>query len=159
MDAPAPEPVSETETETETEVEFLKGDLLFVYGTLRKGEAADLSKGQSAWGVDYLATDEINGCLYHIGAYPGAKLESMPEFDPTKPAIVGEVFRTRDQSIIAILDAYEGYPYLYTRLQTMTRDGRLVWVYVYNPPVIPDQLIESGDWKKDPSMTSGMRVI
>lgn len=127
-----------------------KGDLIFVYGTLRKGERADLNKQASQFGVTYIGEDCINGKLYHLGAYPGVKTEAGV-FCPDKPLVYGEVFRARDTSITAMLDAYEGYPYLYDRLQTETDKGRTVWVYVYNHPVTSDQQIESGDWVRNPS--------
>ena len=132
-----------------------KGELLFVYGTLRKGERADLAKGSKQFNVDWLGIDEINGLLYHLGAYPGLKLLGPEEqdFSNSFPSVIGEVFIIKDASVGALLDAYEGYHAdnpksgLYDRTQVFTRQGRLVWVYLYNPPVTEDQKIETGDWK------------
>lgn len=146
-----------------------KGDEVFVYGTLRKGERADLSKNGSNFSVEYLGMDAINGKLYHLGAYPGVKLLQSLEigdFDQAQPLVTGEVFYIKDSSVGALLDAYEGYPHLYGREQVLSQDGRIVWVYVYNPMVIEDQLIETGDWKNPrlastrtiPTLTLGKRV-
>lgn len=126
-----------------------KGELVFVYGTLRRGERADLARQQAQFGVSFIGTDAINGKMYHLGAYPGVKTEAVDVFERTKPSVIGEVFRIRHESIIILMDTYEGYPELYERLQTRTAEGRLVWVYTYNHPVTPDQLIESGDWVKN----------
>jgi gamma-glutamylcyclotransferase (GGCT)/AIG2-like uncharacterized protein YtfP len=133
-----------------------KGDLFFVYGTLRRGERADLQKQCRNFGVSFIGVERINGLLYHLGAFPGikllTKLAPSDEFVEGLPSVVGEVFRARDTSITAILDAYEGYDAdnptqgLYNRLEVETSEGHMVWVYVYNGPVVSDQLIERGDW-------------
>lgn len=143
-----------------------KGDLLFVYGTLRKGERADLSKSQGHFNTCYVGNDSINGLLYHLGAYPGLKLlseESEEDFNPAFPSVLGEVFIIQDSSAAAILDAYEGYDAndpkcgLYDRTKILTKAGRLVWVYVYNHYISEDQLIETGDWK-NPRLVVTKRV-
>jgi gamma-glutamylcyclotransferase (GGCT)/AIG2-like uncharacterized protein YtfP len=132
-----------------------KNEYVFVYGTLRRGERADLAKQAHNFSVSYCGQDKINGKLYHLGSYPGLKL--LPhyiEFNPTQPIVIGERFRIRDASIGAILDAYEGYDSehpeqgLYNRVVVEAESGEQVWVYVYNPMVIEDQRIETGDWCK-----------
>lgn len=125
-----------------------KGDYLFVYGTLRRGENSDLSRNASQ--IDYIGQDRINGSLYNLGWYPGVR--DAPDnvkvgFDPDKPAVIGDVFRIRDQGIAAHLDAYEDYPNLYNRNQVLTEKGIKAWVYTYNDETAPDRLIPSGDWK------------
>lgn len=130
-----------------------KGDFIFVYGTLRKGERADLSKSASSFSVKDFGMDTINGKLYHLGAFPGVKLLQSPSFDDSLPKVIGRVFFVLDPSIGAILDAYEGYRVdspksgLYDRELVETFHGRLAWVYTYNGMVSEDQLIETGDWK------------
>ena len=135
-----------------------KGDFIFVYGTLRRGERADLGKKASNFGVVPVGLDEINGRMYHMGAFPAVKAESG-EFDSSKPVVTGEVFLVTDTSIMAVLDAYEGYPNLYTRLKTSTRGGRLVWVYVFPHPTTEDQLIIGGDWCRNRSLPNNQRMI
>lgn len=130
------------------------GDNLFVYGTLRRGERADINKNRLIHSVSYLSVDHINGRMYHIGAFPGVTIPlPVSEFDPAAPTVTGEVYYVGDQSVAAILDAYEGYDEvcpdrgLYNRYQVMTKNGKCVWVYTFNPTVLEDQLIETGDWK------------
>lgn len=142
-----------------------KGDLIFVYGTLRKGERADLSSGFYSYGVDYIDRDKINGNLYHLGAFPGVReATNLQPYTSDMPTITGEVFRIRDQSIIALLDAYEGYRSadptggLYNRQQVLTEDGRKVWVYIYNHPVIEEQRIPGGDWCKNRDTVNTRRL-
>ena len=124
-----------------------KGDIIFVYGTLRKGERADLAKQSGSFGVCFLGNDTIGGKMYHLGAYPGVK--DAADYDAGKPTVEGEVFLIVDASIIAVMDAYEGYPHLYDRKQVLAKSARNVWVYVYNHPTTSEQLIMSGDWVKN----------
>lgn len=131
-----------------------KGDFIFVYGTLRKGERADLSKNAKAFSVSFMGLDAVNGLLYHLGGFPGLKLiPNLTEFNDSEPTVKGEVFFVKDASVGAILDAYEGYNTdnpdkgLYDRQVVETMTGRAAWVYTYNPVVVEDQLIETGDWK------------
>lgn len=136
-----------------------KDDYIFVYGTLRQGERADLRKQSHNFDVVFVGNAAINGKLYHLGAFPGLKplspMLTANGFKDNFPAVVGEVFRIRDVAIVSILDAYEGYDAdhpsqgLYDRSQFEANDGRLVWAYTYNGPVINDQLISSGDWCKN----------
>lgn len=132
------------------------GDQIFVYGTLRRNERASLHSDFYNYGVTFLGNDRINGNLYHLGSFPGLK-EAQPnldDFDGGLPIVVGESFRIRDASIIAHLDAYEGYRAdapttgLYDRCQVYSEAGRHVWVYIFNGMVIPEQHIKSGDWCK-----------
>lgn len=141
-----------------------KGDLIFVYGTLRHGERADLSKQQHNFGVSYLGEDDINGELFHLGAFPGLKAEGG-SFNHKNPTVHGEVFRIRETSIITILDCYELYnpdnpkSGLYDRIQTETAQGRTVWVYIYNGATLPEQKIDSGDWVKNREMPVSRRAL
>lgn len=147
-----------------------KGDCIFVYGTLRRGERADLAKQARNFSVDYMGTDRINGRLYHLGSFPGVKIigSDLP-FTDEMETVTGEVFRVRDVSIGAMLDAYEGYvppedrkpeyPGLYDRRQVQSDKGRTVWVYTYNHPVIEEQRIESGDWCKNKELPIARRQL
>lgn len=142
-----------------------KGDRVFVYGTLRRGERADIRKF-CARDVIFCCDDVISARMYHIGSFPGVKLVAGEKvWQPRLPSVVGEVFRIIHPSVTALLDAYEGYdadhPEMghYDRCEVETKSGLLVWVYLYNPMVIPDQLIESGDWCKSPSTIVSHRMI
>lgn len=142
-----------------------KDDFLFVYGTLRRGQYADLQKQAHHFNIRYCGEDRINGKLYHIGAYPGLKLVGGTDFNPKLPVVTGEVFLVGDPAIGAFLDAYEGYDAdnpsqgLYDRRVLSTEKDRMVWVYLYNPHVTSDQLIESGDWCKNPDMPMRQRRL
>jgi gamma-glutamylcyclotransferase (GGCT)/AIG2-like uncharacterized protein YtfP len=128
-----------------------KNDLLFVYGTLRLGEAADLSKKEFGNGIShatFVKEDRINGNLYDLGWFPGVKrtFGEVP-FEAELPTVVGDVFRLDSDTIADQLDGYEGFPNLYGRSQVQTESGLIVWVYTYNGAAHPDRAIPSGDWK------------
>lgn len=140
------------------------GDYVFVYGTLRRGQRADLSKQAHNFGARFCGEDRISASMFHLGAYPGVKV-TKPDFHPKLPSVLGEVFLIKDPSLVALMDAYEGYDAdapdtgLYDRCKVMTEKGREVWVYCYNPPVTSDQIIESGDWCKNPDTPYRNRVF
>lgn len=142
-----------------------QGDFIFVYGTLRKGERADLAKQACHFNVRPCGKDRINGKLYHLGAYPGVKQIPGTDFDPEKPCVVGDLFLVNDPSVGAFLDAYEGYfpdepdQGLYNRRIFHTEKGKLAWVYTYNAAVTSDQQLHSGDWCKNQDMPVRQRVL
>ena len=116
-----------------------EGDLLFVYGTLRKGEGSDLSISS---GAEFVSEDDINGNIYNLGWYPGVTIGG-------NNVVHGEVFKLTDASIIRQLDIYEGYPNLYDRSVVETKGGRRVWVYTINRECGENERIQSGDWLKE----------
>lgn len=120
-----------------------QGSVLFVYGTLRPGERASLESNRR---VMHLGEDRINGLMYHLGGFPGVTFDSG-FFDDTLPAVVGDLFLLRDNDIVAQLDAYEGYPNLYGRRQTVTEGGRKVWCYFYRHVTEDMEPLRVGDWK------------
>lgn len=123
-----------------------KGDHLFVYGTLRLGQPADLSRSGR---VLFVRPDRISGTIYDLGWYPGVKLpENHSMFSPSSPSVSGDVFLIEDESEIARLDNYEGYPSLYNRMVVQTESGLPVWVYTYNYETLPQQIISSGVWER-----------
>ncbi len=68
-------------------------------------------------------------------------------FDPNLAVVFGDVFRLGNDELSVMLDAYEGYPYLYNRKQVEAKSGHIVWVYTYQHETVADQHIPSGDWK------------
>ena len=114
-------------------------EYLFAYGTLKSGrvptEIAATIKTLKSFG-----TGSVRGTLYDLGKYPGLRLEGADE-------ISGQVFEFHDASVLAALDAYEGYDFskpsrsLFVRKQCKVRlrekdKDLLCWVYEYNrqPP-------------------------
>lgn len=128
---------------------MLKDDHLFVYGTLMSTERMSLTESRFRFGVAKVGEDAINGQLYDLGSFPGVQLPEgvLPEFDPDKPYVVGEVYQIKGHGVVGEIDNYEGYPSLYNRMQVPTANGRRAWVYVFNGRVDPGRLIASGDWR------------
>lgn len=125
----------------ESEGKVKKGDMLFVYGTLRRGASNDLS---NFGGASFVESATIAGRLYGVGWFPGVKL---PEPDSEEDdRVVGDVFLLNDDNVVVQLDTYEGYPNLYDRSVVETDNERKVWVYTYNPSVSEDSRIVDGDW-------------
>lgn len=118
---------------------------VFVYGTLRPGEAgyADFHLSEKA---EYLGPARVAGRLYDLGDYPGLLLGGPG-------SVSGDLLRPRDERLLAELDAYElfdpanpaGSEYLRVPAQTLDR-AITIWIYVYNFPLETARPIVSGDW-------------
>ena len=112
------------------------GDLIFTYGTLRRGQRAFYKlEGKT----EYLALTTMPGVsMYSLGGFPGLKLDS-------KATARGELFKVTDASLFKTLDQYEGYPHMYDRVQMETPEGT-AWVYIFNGEIDESRRIPSGDW-------------
>jgi len=117
---------------------------LFVYGTLRPGHAPP-EIAATVRRLREVGRASVRGCVHDLGAYPGALLD-----DSAATRIDGIVLRlTADASVLAALDAYEGFDpadvarslFLRTRTVVTLRDGRRLacWIYVWNgnPRTVP----------------------
>lgn len=124
-----------------------KNDLVFVYGTLRRGERADLSRKPNN---TFITKDRINGNLYNLGWFPGVTDLTPVEEGGFKegPTVTGEVFQIDDPSLCRILDLYEGHPDFFNRIKVSTENGLTVWVYEYPNDVSCAEPIPGGDWVK-----------
>lgn len=118
-----------------------------VYGTLRPGNHAF-----KAFGIDHRATHlgevRIEGTMYHLGGFPGVKLDGNPD------GFVCDMYETSDDELMAQLDGYEGYRghdnpgSLYLRQEITMPDGMAAYIYEYNQQVGDSPRMESGDWNK-----------
>jgi gamma-glutamylcyclotransferase (GGCT)/AIG2-like uncharacterized protein YtfP len=124
---------------------------LFVYGTLMKGFHEDWQKKV---GARLVGRGRINGMLYDLGEYPGAKC-SAPD---SGEYIKGELYELGDPELAAkVLDRYEEFlpdrprSSLFVRMTApVTLEGgrsENAWVYVYNRPVDGTKLVPSGDFR------------
>jgi gamma-glutamylcyclotransferase (GGCT)/AIG2-like uncharacterized protein YtfP len=113
--------------------------LIFVYGTLRRGECNHYYLKD----VPKLAMHRTSPhyTLLHLGSYPAAVVGG-------DTAIVGEIYPL-NQALLKRLDRLEGYPDEYLRECISTSCGP-AWMYVYRYPAVPDTpIITSGDWSLD----------
>ena len=127
-------------------------DLLFVYGTLRRGNQNAMADFL-AENATFICYGWYQGKMYMIRDYPGV----IPS-DDAEQRVYGEVYHMHDaDSVLAKLDEYEEcsvrypQPAEYQRVQTqiLTVDGRLlepVWIYSYQWPVADKARIATGDF-------------
>lgn len=95
--------------------------MLFAYGTLAPPTPAVATR-------DGWESDQVRGRLYDLGFYPAlVDLE-----DPTADWVEGYVRPVTADELENQLDVYEAVADgLYERVETTTRHGRRVWVYIY----------------------------
>ena len=123
---------------------------VFVYGTLRRGEANEITQltPTPVW-IGYGST---TGTMFHIDSYPGVALGG------TTP-VVGEVYGV-EPALEARMDQIEtefpGRPDEYVKREVqITVDGKTIDCFMYEMvekytvgmPIIP-----SGDWAQDKGM-------
>jgi gamma-glutamylcyclotransferase (GGCT)/AIG2-like uncharacterized protein YtfP len=120
---------------------------VFVYGTLRRGDANDITKLTPA--PVYRGDSQISGTMYHLGSYPGVTLGGSG-------IVIGEVY-AMTEPLERLLDGIESeYPAqtdeYYKRDIQVTVNEQLLDCIVYE---INDTYIQgkpqifSGDWIKD----------
>jgi gamma-glutamylcyclotransferase (GGCT)/AIG2-like uncharacterized protein YtfP len=95
--------------------------LLFVYGSLKRGQRAH----HLLQGLPWLGQAWLPGaCLHDLGPFPMAVLG--------EGRIQGELYGV-GESDLAALDRYEAAPRLYQRQWLSLEDGRGAWVYLGRP--------------------------
>jgi gamma-glutamylcyclotransferase (GGCT)/AIG2-like uncharacterized protein YtfP len=121
------------------------------YGTLRAGYKAH------AWlnlriALAYVGTCALEGTLYDLGRYPG--------FVPGAGRAEGEVYRIRDNALLARLDAFEGYVARQPERSRFVRKvvgvsrarGSIVrvpaWIYVFNGATVGRPEVPGGTWPR-----------
>lgn len=127
-------------------------DLLFVYGSLRRGNQNAMADFLATH-ADFVCHGWYQGKMFMISDYPGV----IPSDDPND-RVVGEVYCLRDaQSVLTRLDAYEEcsalhpQPAEYQRvLVSIETPGDLVkqqvWLFLYQWTVSSKIFIQSGDF-------------
>ncbi len=110
---------------------------IFLYGTLRSGEAY----AGEMHGLRYLG-DAWTQPIYSLvdcGAWP-----AMVEDGTT--AIYGELYEA-DAAQVEVLDRFEGVPHLYLQIQVALADGSTAVGYVMPANrVVGKAVIPGGDW-------------
>ena len=108
-------------------------DLLFVYGTLRRG--FPLHHHLKRLGAAFVAAGKVQAELYDLGEFPGARRSSKPG-----KTIEGELYRLHGVvNSLKVLDQVEGFsprnPGLFQRAMTEVTlpngEQRLAWIYWY----------------------------
>jgi gamma-glutamylcyclotransferase (GGCT)/AIG2-like uncharacterized protein YtfP len=113
-----------------------KADLLFVYGTLRRGFA--LHHHLRRLGVEFVARGKVQAELFNSGKFPGARKSTKPG-----KIVKGEVYRLRrEEGALKVLDQVEGFSprtrekSLFQRATTEVAlpngERRVAWIYWLN---------------------------
>ena len=116
--------------------------LVFVYGSLRRGNAGAMSVRFPD--ATYVAEGRVRGSLYDLGEYPGLVLDGAASF------VSGEVYEVDDDTLYR-LDEFE-LTSDYSRKQVEVEHGSEhtdCWIYVpeRDAEFFADcELIKSGDW-------------
>ena len=127
-----------------------QSDLLFVYGTLRRG-SGHANARRLARESNWLGTATLRGTLYRVSWHPALVLEGSD-------TVTGDLLRLTDPAAsLPWLDAFESCgpddppPHEYRReLATVMIDRGAIaaMVYVWNLPLDALERIASGDWLK-----------
>jgi len=114
--------------------------LVFVYGSLRCGQAGAMSNRFP--NSRFLEEATVSGSLYDLGAYPGLLLGESDSL------VMGEVYEVDDETLMQ-LDAFEtASNYLRRQVEVTLGTGlATAWTYEPNPECYSfGKLIPSGDW-------------
>lgn len=119
-------------------------ELVFVYGTLRRGGSNHFRMG----GADPVADGVVRGKIYHIAWYPGLVLGHEGE-------VKGEIHAV-EPAHLAELDAFEGLSageiggseYRRVKTTVFRADGGTTqaWVWEWIGPFDEGRLVAEGDW-------------
>jgi gamma-glutamylcyclotransferase (GGCT)/AIG2-like uncharacterized protein YtfP len=110
--------------------------LLFAYGTLMPLDLQ--SAEEEGW-----SADAVRGRLYDLGPYPAL----VDLDDPAADWVEGFVRAVDRAELEGPLDSFEQVDEgLYRRVETITRNDRRVWVYLYARPVPADAMGPLNRW-------------
>jgi gamma-glutamylcyclotransferase (GGCT)/AIG2-like uncharacterized protein YtfP len=109
--------------------------LLFVYGTLKRGQPNHARLQGARW----LGEAWLEGaCLYDLGPFPMAIA--------AEGRVTGELYAV-PLEVLPLVDAFEGCPRLYQRHWLPLADGRQAWVYLgQGRQVRHSPRLEAGTW-------------
>jgi gamma-glutamylcyclotransferase (GGCT)/AIG2-like uncharacterized protein YtfP len=118
---------------------------LFVYGTLRRGEANPMAALLHRH-ADHLGEGTVRGRLYAVAWYP-----ALVEADDPGEVVRGDLFALHPESsddVFAALDEYEGPGFERRPVWVMMADETRVRAsaYLYAASVAGLQRVPSGDW-------------
>ena len=127
-----------------------KRDLLFVYGTLRKGFSHPMAD-MLASRAQYVGEGTTSGSLFDLGPYPAAIFS-----DHSTTIVKGDVYRMkRPRHLLPLLDEYENHReddlenslYNSVLIKVSCKEEVVeTWGYTYLPIPPSEGLIISGDY-------------
>jgi gamma-glutamylcyclotransferase (GGCT)/AIG2-like uncharacterized protein YtfP len=127
----------------------MTGELLFVYGTLRRGCPTGAHNKFLA-GATFITPARTKGKLFKVSYYPALVIDEAADW------VIGEIYQLASTEQLAALDAYEecSYPalpeqeYQRRKITVLTDVGEslFVWVYAYQHVSTHLEFIASGDF-------------
>ena len=123
------------------------GELVFVYGTLRRGGSNSFRMD----GAEYVSAGKAGGAMYVISWYPGLVL------DMEEGHVLGDLYRVGPEQLAA-LDEFEGLAanelegseYRRVKTEVVLLDNPYgavqAWVWEWKGEVNPSRKVHSGDW-------------
>jgi gamma-glutamylcyclotransferase (GGCT)/AIG2-like uncharacterized protein YtfP len=114
--------------------------LVFVYGTLRRGGAREMSTRFPS--AKFIADAKVSGSLYDLGAHPGLLLNESCLL------VIGEVYEVDDEILNKLDDIEASSNYWRKQVEiSLGTHRRICWIYEPNPEFYSHRkLITSGDW-------------
>jgi gamma-glutamylcyclotransferase (GGCT)/AIG2-like uncharacterized protein YtfP len=126
-----------------------KQHLVFVYGTLMRGE----SNHRLLATAHFVAEAHTEPCfeLFDLGHFPAMSAGGQT-------VVRGEVYAVNDQTLVR-LDRLEGHPEFYQRTPIRLADGREVQTYLMEDASMRRRpAIASGDWRAHRAQARRWRV-
>jgi gamma-glutamylcyclotransferase (GGCT)/AIG2-like uncharacterized protein YtfP len=129
----------------------MDGDLLFVYGTLRRASGTAVQR-TLADEADFVSSATFCGKMFLIDGYPGVIASENPE-----DIVHGDLYRLRrPERSLAWIDRYEQCGGRFPSPEEYQRQIRQItlpdataceaWIYLYNHPVDGRERVMSGDF-------------
>ena len=114
--------------------------LVFIYGSLRRGNAQSMSVRFSK--SKFITDAKVTGSLYDLGPYPGLL------HNESNSLVIGEVYEVDDELLNKLDDFEESSHYLRKQVEiSLGTDRKTGWTYEPNPEFYSLRtLISSGDW-------------
>jgi gamma-glutamylcyclotransferase (GGCT)/AIG2-like uncharacterized protein YtfP len=124
----------------DAELSSMNKHLVFVYGTLRRGNAGAMSMRFP--NAKFIEDAKVSGSLFDLGAYPGLLLNE------SNSLVVGEVYEVDDE-ILNELDEFEASSNYWRKQAEVSLETHKTKCWIYEPD--PESytllnLIPSGDW-------------
>lgn len=131
----------EAPKQKDKETNFEDYDLLFVYGTLKKGYPLHSTFSHLDAMLIGPYETEKNYTMYDLGSYPAVTVGGLA-------SIKGEIYAIKS---ITPFDLVEGYPNLYNRCKIHTPYGD-AWMYIMPPMKLLSyksrRILKNGEWLK-----------
>jgi gamma-glutamylcyclotransferase (GGCT)/AIG2-like uncharacterized protein YtfP len=126
-------------------------DYVFVYGTLKRGEA----NHRLLAGAEYVCDARASNCvLVDLGGCPGMLIGSSD----LECAATGEVFKFDDVNVLRTLDQLEQEGSMYKRIMIplyIEDEMRMCWTYVLLHVIPSEVTIKDGIWTSTIPQTTG----